>query len=227
MIKNLSKLMLLYIVLFLSDNLNAQSDVTKFLGLPVDGTKTELIEKLKAKGFTVNSYNKDVLMGEFNGSNINIFIKTNKNKVCRLMVSEVHSMNETNIKIKFNNLIQQFKNNNKYLTQPDSTLVKFTIPENEDITYEMTVNNKQYQAVFYQKTESYDSLEKQINILSEKEKMNDEEFNKYTDLSIKKFEETLDSYNKTVWFTISEINDKYTIMIFYDNMYNMAKGDEL
>lgn len=29
----------------------AQKDVTQFLGIPVDGTKTEMVQKLKAKGF--------------------------------------------------------------------------------------------------------------------------------------------------------------------------------
>ena len=32
----------------------AQKDVTKFLGIPVDGTKTQMIQKLKAKGFDVD-----------------------------------------------------------------------------------------------------------------------------------------------------------------------------
>ena len=29
----------------------AQTDVTKFLGIPVDGDKSEMISKLKSKGF--------------------------------------------------------------------------------------------------------------------------------------------------------------------------------
>ena len=30
----------------------AQNDVTKFLGIPVDGTKTAMIQQLKEKGYT-------------------------------------------------------------------------------------------------------------------------------------------------------------------------------
>lgn len=33
----------------------AQKDVTKFLGIPIDGTRSAMIQKLKAKGFTYNS----------------------------------------------------------------------------------------------------------------------------------------------------------------------------
>ena len=40
----------------------AQKDVTKFLGIPVDGTKAAMIQKLKNKGFRYN-VSKDVLTG--------------------------------------------------------------------------------------------------------------------------------------------------------------------
>lgn len=57
-----------------------KKDVTKFLGIPVDGTKTEMIQKLKAKGFTYNQ-RLDCLEGEFNGREVKIFVVTNNNKV--------------------------------------------------------------------------------------------------------------------------------------------------
>ena len=45
----------------------AQKDVTKFLGIPVDGTKAQMIAKLKAKGFTPSTkpYKKGALTGTF------------------------------------------------------------------------------------------------------------------------------------------------------------------
>ena len=52
----------------------AQEDVTKFLGIPVDGSKSEMIQKLKAKGYTSSQHNKDILVGEFNGTDVNIHI---------------------------------------------------------------------------------------------------------------------------------------------------------
>lgn len=56
--------------------------ITKFLGIPVDGSKTSMIQKLKQKGFTYNSY-ADCLTGEFNGRKVNLFVATNNNKVWR------------------------------------------------------------------------------------------------------------------------------------------------
>ena len=40
----------------------------KFLGIPIEGTKKEMIAKLQAKGYEYNSYS-DELRGEFNVNN--------------------------------------------------------------------------------------------------------------------------------------------------------------
>ena len=62
----------------LTVTLLAQNDVTTFLGIPVDGTKTAFIQKLKAKGF-VSCPNYD-LKGRFNGRHDYIDGQTNNNK---------------------------------------------------------------------------------------------------------------------------------------------------
>ena len=71
--------------LFLSISLFAQGDVTKFLGIPVDGYKSEMRRKLEAKGFVWNSL-LECLEGEFNGTDVQVHIVTNNNKVYRIMV---------------------------------------------------------------------------------------------------------------------------------------------
>lgn len=96
-------------------NAVAQRDVTKFLGIPVDGTKTEMIRKLKAKGFKSTTYDREVLEGEFNGYDVTVHIVTNNNKVWRIGVADKNYTNETAIKIRFNNLCQQFQQNKKYI----------------------------------------------------------------------------------------------------------------
>ena len=58
----------------------AQSDVTQFLGIPVDGSKSEMIEKLCQKGFE-KMYGTDgsmCLTGEFNGYDVIVAMKTTK-----------------------------------------------------------------------------------------------------------------------------------------------------
>ena len=140
----MKKLLSLLVMLMLSIALHAQHNVTKFLGIPVDGTKTSMIQKLKNKGFTYDVKN-DVLSGEFNGGRVNIFIKTYKNKVWRIAIYNQYPCNEAQIKIKYNNLCQQFNNNAKYIS-----LESNEIPEDEDISYQMSVNSKEYQSSYYQ-----------------------------------------------------------------------------
>lgn len=132
--------------LFASIAISAQtnSNVLKFMGIPVDGSKTEVIQKLKEKGFKYDSIN-DCLTGQFNGQDSHIIVSTNKNKVDRIIVRNTTGTDETNVCINYNNLLYQFNNNSKYIT----TVENKPIPEDEDISYEMSIHNKRYEAVFY------------------------------------------------------------------------------
>ena len=67
------------------------------------------------------------------------------------MVSDVNTMDEASIKIRFNKLCQQFQNNEKYIKLSDEN---YEISDQENISYEMTVKNKLYDALFYQKPET-------------------------------------------------------------------------
>lgn len=201
---------------------NAQRDVTKFLGIPVDGSKSEMIQKLKAKGFKPTSHDKNILEGTFNGAKVHINIVTNGDKVCRLMVCDVNPVDIRSIKIRFNNLCPQFENNPKYISFGYKL-----IPDDEDIAYEMIVKNKRYEATFCQKpillTEPSE-LEKYLktkynevvwdNLTSEQQA----ELTKHSmEISLK----------KPVWFVIEDYYGKYYIILFYDNEYNRANGEDL
>ena len=100
--KNLKKLILFFFFLILPLTSYSQKDVTQFLDIPVDGYKPEMLQKIKSKGFTVNRNKEDILNGEFNGTDVNIIIATNNNKVWRVAVLDANSTDETNIKIRFN-----------------------------------------------------------------------------------------------------------------------------
>ena len=165
----------------------AQQDVTKFLGIPVDGSKSEMIQKLKAKGYTSSPLDKDVLVGEFN------------------------------------RLCEQFVNNSKYSSLP---LEEYMIPDDEDISYEITVHKKRYEAVFYQKTDET-FMAKQIEAA----------FPQYTKEQLANPSEELRAEivnfvtqyisKKAVWFMINERLGKYCITMYYDNEYNNANGEDL
>ena len=208
----------------------AQKDVTQFLGIPIDGSKSAMIQKLKAKGFKANSYKKDVLEGEFNGMDVNVHIVTNGDKVCRIMVCDANPVDERSIKIRFNNLCRQFKKNPKYMSMDD-----YIIPDDEDISYAITVNNKRYEAIFYQHpVELSDTTliqEKIIPILTEKytpEQLANPTGEMKSEMMKKALEYMIELYtNKPVCFMISDLYGKYYITMFYDNEYNRANGEDL
>lgn len=175
----------------------AQTDVTKFLGIPVDGSKSEMIQKLKAKGFKYNAQS-DELTGEFNGKQVELTVQTNNNKVYRIVVMNSNYVDEGQIKIEYNKLSQQFQNNKKYYAIESSDL---SLSEEEDISFQMGVKNKKYHAGFLQLSSN--------NALAEE-----------SDIKKK-------CANKVVWFTIVKFLHRYTIAIFYENLNNAANGDDL
>lgn len=62
-------------------SMSAQNDVTTFLGIPVDGFKSEMKQKLVSKGFVPKKVGtNEFLEGEFNGTDVHVYIATNNNK---------------------------------------------------------------------------------------------------------------------------------------------------
>ena len=226
------KIFTIIVLLVASVTLFAQSDVTKFLGIPVDGFKPDMIRKLKEKGFVSTAYDKDILEGEFNGYNVYIGVVTNNNKVYRIGITDKNHVNETDIRIRFNNLCRQFADNPKYTTPILTSVDDYIIPKDEDISYEMAVNNKRYQAAFYQKPDTIaqqKDLENYRNSLLEKyteEELNDSAtVNKIVQDAILYAMDI--STKKSVWFMIFEFSVEYYIVMYYDNVYNEANGEDL
>lgn len=207
-------------------------DVTTFLGIPVDGTVSSMKQKLVSKGFVTKKVGtNEFLEGEFNGYDVNVYIGTNKNKVYRIMLADKNLVNEAQIKRRFNNLVSQFENNKRYFP-----LDKYTLSDEEYISYEMTVHNKNYAAVFYQ----VPNMEK-ADILALQEKVRNELLSKYKEAELinpseeitKEIKNTAIKIDtelmsmKPVWFTILRVNGEYGICMYYDNIYNQADGEDL
>ena len=196
------------------------STVTKFLGIPIDGTKKEMVQNLINKGYYYNN-DYDCLEGEFNGYNVRIHVVTNNNKVYRICVEDAYSVNETDIKNRFNRLLQQFRNNQRYFSIEDHE-----IHEQEDISYEMSVNNKRFKATFIQIEQA---PEKEVQDLVHNKYGNNKNFDDLNDSE--QLEISLDYLSnhieKSVWFMINENYGKYKILMFYDNLRNQANGDDL
>ena len=208
----------------------AQKDVTTFLGIPVDGTKSEMMKNLISKGFEVVP-EQEFLKGEFNGTDVQVYIGTNNNKVYRIMLCDADYRSEANIKVRFNKLIEQFKSNKRYMSLDD-----YTISDDVDISYEMNINNKEFGAIFYQNPD----VEK-IDTVAIQEALREKMLDKYTkeqlenptedikkELALLGVEYMLEYIEKKpVWFKISTFRGEYYITMYYDNAYNRANGEDL
>jgi hypothetical protein len=127
----------------------SSANVTKFLGIPIDGTKQDMERKIMAKGFTKNP-RLGCLEGEFNGEPVEISIVTDRGKVYRVMVMDSHSRSATDIRIRFNNLYGQFLRNSQKYEVIRYVQEEVSIPDDEDIVYGMNINHKRYEASFAQ-----------------------------------------------------------------------------
>ena len=228
-------------ILIMCSTVFGQSEGTlKFLGIPVDGSKSEMVAALKSKGFRYDS-NSGFLVGDFNGMESHIGIVENHGKVYRVVVFDANTCDAGQIKIRFNNLIHQFENSNGkyyYINQNDK------IPEDEDISYEISVNNKQYSAEFiYNPLYGNDELrDRLVNEVIEElglEKIKDEKT--AGGITYGEFYSDKDNYlisslvgskiiqmsNSSVWFKIFEHYGKYYIGIYYDNLVNKPNGEDL
>ena len=226
----MGKLLTIVVLCMVSMGVRAQNDVTKFLGIPIDGTKEMMIQKLKAKGYQYNSV-LECLEGEFNGRSVHLYIVTNNNKVWRIAVEEIVASSEGDIKIRFNDLCQQFYNNQKYMS---ASLSNYFLTDEEDISYEMLINNKRYQAAFYQLPEVVDSIaiseEVRAVLLSkytEEQLAGPTEEMKMEMISSAVVGMLEKDSKKSVWFMISERYGRYKILLYYDNEYNHSNGEDL
>ncbi|MDE5550272.1 MAG: hypothetical protein K2I99_02800 [Bacteroidaceae bacterium] len=171
------------------------------------------------------------MTGEFNGREVEISVVTNNNKVYRIMLRDATTSDETSIKIRFNILCQQFLNNKKYMSTSSSE--DYMLSDDEQISYEMSVHNKRYEASFFQA--DIDTLALQQEALAyalskysseELEQMSQEQQQAVIeDFSMQYFLEKVTK--KFVWFMIDEEYGKFRILMYYDNEYNHANGEDL
>ena len=224
----MKKIILMMIAMTISFASFAQNkDVTKFLGIPVDGTKTEMKQKLIAKGYVPKEIGDfERLEGEFNGHDVKVYIATNNNKVYRIMLADKNTVDEAQIKIRFNNLVKQFENNKRYYAFRD-----YSLSDEEDISREMQVHNKIYGACYSQDPD-FENIGAKIQIAIE-EKYSAEELKNPSKTVKKDIEDITNKIGldyllmKKVWFKIARDNGEYYICMYYDNKYNQANGENL
>ena len=212
----------------------------KFLGIPVDGSKEEMISKLEAKGFVYNSF-FDELEGEFNGQEVDLYIRTHHGLVDRICVV-FPSVEKRRIIREYNYLLSQFQSNEKYI----ELIPNSKIPNTEDISYEMNYNNKTYSSSFSYISpdlftkEEIAQMRQTMEDIREMEPDQMQQVNQAMADSLENngaaldVEKALSMVQKMmsiiaghVWFTIHEDGSRYQIVLYYDNYNNQPHGEDL
>lgn len=236
----MKKILTTLLLVILSFVAVAQTNTITFLGIPVDGSKSVIEQRLrKEKGFF---YENDLyeeagfLSGNFNGYRVRVAVYDYNGLVRRVAVI-LPDVSETQVKIQYNNLFNQLKNNEKYLYR--ETDCSGELSEEEDISYEISVNDKQYQNVFFYPP--WGTLNEFIKSLKEAENPQDVlEEERFADLVKSSFKDgeldgassvlwAMNNSEGKVWYTIGKATNygQYHIIIFYDNIKNEPNGEDL
>ncbi|SKC49245.1 hypothetical protein SAMN06298214_0911 [Bacteroidales bacterium WCE2004] len=235
------------------------SGALKFLGIPIDGSKAQFVAALKAKGFYYSSVSEGY-KGQFNGNIVDVYVHTNHDLVDRIYVA-FPDKSEGNIKIEFNRLLAQFKKSDKYV---DFSFNE-PIPDAEDVSYEITVHDKRYQAVFqyYDSNRGYEEITEKavarlaglvpddilvklndliiggvdrsdeeqstlsLQVAAELQRIYGQDEMKAYEIIMAFLDGMKSAADGDVWFMIIENGAEYHIGLYYDNLHNMAHGEDL
>lgn len=146
----MKKFLFIILIAVINNITTAGQNAIEFLGIPVDGTREEMVRNIVSKGFTYHDYAVvDGLFGEFNGEDVIVRLETVNGRVYRVTVSETTIRNRSEAKIHFNDLYKQFINSGKYTLAWGKP-----IDENVDITYEINAFGKRFDVGFSPKDKS-------------------------------------------------------------------------
>lgn len=199
-------------------------DALKFMGIPVGGSEAEMINALKAKGFKKESY-CDYLTGVFNGEDVKVYISTNHGVVDRIEVVYPDCPDGAAARVKFNNLMSRFDHNAKYVSLDH----RAEIGANETIFTNIRGNSKLYDVIYFYLTPETNPKQWKIDFNAEYAKR----FTKpVKSLCYDELEEVLfcmplkirSAISGVVWFAMP---DAYYIHIYYDNLQNRPRGEDL
>ena len=182
----------------------------------------EQIEKIKTKGFVYNSH-LNCLEGQFNGKDAMVLVVDNHGLAYRVCVV-YPEISEYRIRTEYNNLLYLLNQNNKYIPIDKNE----EIADKENISYEIQIHNKQYEAYFYYispdifTSEQIKIIHDNLNIL--KNPTEEIDIDKETIEVLKKF---ISSANGKVWLRIQPFGINYLLGIIYDNLENAPYGEDL
>lgn len=213
------------LILLSSLTIYAQKDITKFLDIPIDGTKAEMIQRLEDKGFKYDIYS-DLLTGNLNNTGVIVYVSTHNNAVSNIIVADTTSYDRNNIALRFNNLLSNFENNPNYTKAMGQEIFLHTDMV-EDKVSEHIFNTHSKSAVFLQENRNQILTKIKHRLLhkySEEQILNpNPDFSIYCDIQIEIINYAQSEAKKQVIFYIKKQHGKYNLILSYQNLYNIPQ----
>lgn len=202
----------------------ASETILTFSGVPINGSKAQIIKSLSAKGFEYSDL-YDHLTGMFNGEEVTLKISTNHGVVDRIIVNYPYCHESNDTRIKYNMLLSRFNRNDKYICINP----RLEVPADERINRQLYDNSRYYDAVYFYLRPGTDPEQWTDEYRKEYQKM----YNKpLAGLSYEEMEEALfclpnkisEAVSGVVWFTM---DSQHQIVINYINFKNRPRGEDL
>ena len=225
---------IIFLFFMLSLPLRAQNYPTRFLGFPIDGPKSVMLENLKEKGFEYHA-DGDFLTGVYFGEPVYIFMNTRDSKLNRILIYDIVQRNAMDITKRFNEVYEGFLANKNYEYMSGNP--HLIVPK-EDIEVEMATRHKSYKVVFKQNRKTAaDSIMIQQEALeparvspmniSEMIKGYKQRINRiYAKGLMRSVSTTDDRSMNQVWMEIVEKQGKYALVVSFDNLYNFSQPSD-
>ena len=221
-------ILLAVLSLMLSVYAFGKEETIRFLGIPVDGPKSEMIRKLQAKGYEYVS-EEDFFMGFYMGDPVYLFLQVVNEKVSRVIVYDIEQRTEEEIKYRFNSIYGRFASNRRYERLGKKN--RILSPEDK-LAYEMKRHKYVHKAVF--KQVRVDEADAEIAKTSapavgvrpvDMEQIKGDYRERRRRMHARAIgyvnRHTTESYKSQVWFVISERFGKFGVVMLYDNVLNL------
>ena len=141
----MKKICFLVLILFITDYLYSQESHIEFKGIPLNGSLSSFVEKMKREGFKFKEYSDNsvaIMEGLFTGKNVEIFVISSSKTKTVWKVSSYYEGKESWLSLKrdYNEMVELFK---KKYGEPVKHFEFFSKPYYEGDGYEMQALKKE------------------------------------------------------------------------------------
>lgn len=145
---DMKKIVFAFLMTLAPMSLLAQKNITTFMGIPVNGTKSSVVAKLKSRGFVKDGH--DCLKGEIENIPYLVRVMTDRGRVYRISVVEEKGTDDVSLAVaRYNSLLDWFRKDSNYTEYEYNPYIY----PSDNLKYEKKIADGWYYAEFFQKEE--------------------------------------------------------------------------